>query len=163
MRGSLPMTEEDRRLADLIRRSSVPDQQWDEFVMGVFKEVKAKIDCATCGECCRKIHVTFDESDSERMAGHLGMEIEVFIDRYFTRIGPGERDIMKERPCAFQEGNLCIHYEWRGQDCRGFPYLDQPGFRERLTSLLYVLEICPIVKEVWGRVKDSHLIQLHTN
>jgi len=150
------MTEEDRKIAQDIRDSSIKDEEWDRFVKDCYVEVSGRINCAECGECCRQIHVTFDESDSERMASHLGMDTEDFIDKYFTRIGKGERDIMKERPCFFQKGNLCEHYEWRGQDCRGFPYLDQPGFRDRLTSLLYVLDICPIVREVWEKVKAWH-------
>lgn len=146
------MKASNKQLADVIRKSPKPDAFWDKLSHDLFEEAQSQISCAVCGECCRKIHVTFSEDDSERMAKRVGMEREDFIDKYFTRIGGGEKDIMKERPCAFQKENLCTYYDSRGEDCRGFPWLDQPGFRDRMTALLYEMDICPIIRYVWTRL-----------
>ena len=145
----------DKEIAETIRKSPKPDAYWDKLAHHLFNEAGSQISCVECGECCRKIHVTFSEEDSGRMAERLGMGTDAFLDKYFTRIGDGEKDIMKERPCAFQTENVCVYYESRGEDCRGFPWLDQPGFRDRLTALLYELEICPIIKYVWEGIKKK--------
>ena len=89
-------------------------------------QVLKQFRCSGCGECCRWTGaVLLTESDHPRLAAHLGLSGQEFIDRH-TRLAPNRRQLalldQADGSCAFLEGNRCSVYEARPEQCRTFPY-----------------------------------------
>jgi Fe-S-cluster containining protein len=89
-------------------------------------QVLKQFSCSGCGECCRWIGaVLLAGSDHPRLAAHLGLSEQEFIDRH-TRLAPNRRQLglldQADGSCAFLEGNRCSVYEARPKQCRTFPY-----------------------------------------
>jgi Fe-S-cluster containining protein len=65
------------------------------------------------------------ESDHPRLAAHLGLSEQEFVERH-TRLAPNRRQLaLLDQPdgsCAFLQGNRCSVYEARPEQCRTFPY-----------------------------------------
>jgi hypothetical protein len=82
--------------------------------------------CSGCGECCRWTGaVLLTDSDLSRLAAHLNMSEQEFIDRH-TRLAPNRQQLalldQQDGSCAFLDGNQCSIYEARPEQCRTFPY-----------------------------------------
>jgi Fe-S-cluster containining protein len=89
-------------------------------------QVLKKFICSGCGECCRwSGAVLLMESDRPRLAAHLGLSEQEFIDLH-TRLAPNRQQLalldQADGSCAFLEGDRCSVYEARPEQCRTFPY-----------------------------------------
>ena len=89
-------------------------------------QVLKQFRCSGCGECCRWTGAVLLEGfDSPRLAAHLGLSEQEFIDRY-TRLAPNRRQLalldQADGSCAFLKGDQCSVYEARPEQCRTFPY-----------------------------------------
>lgn len=88
--------------------------------------IKDLFECSGCGECCRwEGYVLLEEADIQRLAGFLGMDELAFIERH-TRLASNRRQLalldQDNGSCAFLEGNRCLVYEARPEQCRTFPF-----------------------------------------
>ncbi|MBV7334443.1 YkgJ family cysteine cluster protein [Chloroflexi bacterium TSY] len=61
--------------------------------------------------------------------------------------------VFNELPCPFLEGNLCSNYAHRPKTCASFPHLHKPVFRGRLFGVLSNYATCPIVFNVYEKLK----------
>jgi Fe-S-cluster containining protein len=82
--------------------------------------------CSGCGECCRWTGAVLLEGfDLPRLAAHLGLTEQEFIDRH-TRLAPNRRQLalldQADGSCAFLNGAPCSVYEARPEQCRTFPF-----------------------------------------
>ena len=82
--------------------------------------------CSGCGECCRWTGAVLLEGfDLPRLAAHLGLTEQEFIDRH-TRLAPNRRQLalldQADGSCAFLKGAQCSVYEARPEQCRTFPF-----------------------------------------
>jgi Fe-S-cluster containining protein len=73
-----------------------------------------------------------EAGEAERMAAHLGLELDEFIRR-FTRLNRQRSGLsLDEKPdgsCVFLDGDDCRVQPVKPRQCRGFPNLwDFPGF-----------------------------------
>jgi Fe-S-cluster containining protein len=78
--------------------------------------------------------VKLDDATLARLAGFLGLEEPVFIERY-TRLRPDRRGLAlrdhADGRCIFLEGNDCAVQPVKPQQCRDFPNLwNFPGFEQ---------------------------------
>ncbi|MBI2302641.1 MAG: YkgJ family cysteine cluster protein [Armatimonadetes bacterium] len=128
------------------------DEEVDAVVKATYEEVAALIDCQTCGNCCRELSWAAEPLDIVRLARRLGTSEAEFAEQYLT-YEHGEK-VLNVKPCPFLDGCRCSVYEDRPGNCRDFPYLDRPGFSQRLFSVLSNAEICPIVYNTIERLKD---------
>ncbi len=85
--------------------------------------------CTACGNCCKSrgeySHVYLREEEAERMASHLNLTLEAFMDAH-AQIDEGWI-ILKPglTQCAFlQEDGKCGVYEARPVQCRTWPFWD---------------------------------------
>jgi Fe-S-cluster containining protein len=83
--------------------------------------------CQRCTACCRwpgEVRVTTEEI--RRMAAHLGLDEDTFIQHY-TRLRWDRRGLsLAERPndeCVLLEGDECRVQPVKPQQCRDFPNL----------------------------------------
>ena len=141
----------------LKHRTRLSSEEVDNLVFEIAERVWKRIDCTTCGNCCRVVVPTLSETDVERLAGLLGVANSDFASKYLK---PAERTedkpwIMRECPCPFLQGNVCSVHEHRPADCRDYPYLQKPDFTFRTLSMIERLSECPIAFEVWEELKRA--------
>ncbi len=118
----------------------------DEAAAELHEQVFGTVDCTRCANCCKTMTVLLDRPDIDRIAGHLGMAAQEFID---THLEPGENgDLpkMRQQPCPFLGGdNRCTIYEVRPACCREYPHTDKEGFATRTMLHADNAKECPAV------------------
>lgn len=145
--------EDFRFRAFLLARRDLDDATLDAMVRETAQDVWAQIDCTACGNCCRTLQIVVDARDIRRLAARLDIPAPSFRRRYVRVDGDGILHFAAA-PCAFLgEDNRCTVYEDRPQACRDFPYLHEEGFRRRTLSMIENNATCPIVFNVWQRLK----------
>ena len=83
-------------------------------------------ECNGCGACCRwSGSVLLTDSDITKMAEHLKLSEQEFIDRH-TRLAPNRIQLAlldhADESCSFLHGDRCSIYKARPEQCRTFPY-----------------------------------------
>ena len=147
--------EDYRFRAFLKTRLNLSNTELDALVQETTNAVWAQIDCTTCGNCCRTLQIVVDDKDIHRLSTRLGITIKQFTQKY---VGIAEDKIKHFRsvPCPFLgDDNICSVYEDRPLACREFPYLHIPGFRQRTLTMIENCSSCPIVFNVWQRLKKA--------
>ncbi len=89
------------------------------------QEIIDQFKCSGCGDCCRWTgSVLLTDADIPRLALHLGLSDQDFIDRH-TRLAPNRQQLalldQSDGSCAFLEENRCSIYAARPEQCRTFP------------------------------------------
>ena len=89
-------------------------------------QVIKRFSCSGCGECCRwSGAVLLEESDHARLAAHMELSEQEFIDLH-TRLAPNRKQLalldQADGSCAFLEEDRCSVYAARPEQCRTFPY-----------------------------------------
>lgn len=130
------------------------DQRLDTLVHQILESVTSEIDCTQCGVCCRVMMPSLVPGDAGRLAKRLEMDTQEFEDKYVIADEFGEQ-ALAQTPCAFHDGMKCTVYEDRPRDCREFPHLHKEGFRSRMLFVLASAEMCPIIFNVLGQLKES--------
>lgn len=88
-----------------------------------------RFQCTGCGKCCTGApgYVWLTENDIERLATHLNLSREAFINQHCRYVG--KRISLKERSisysCIFLDGKRCTVYEARPIQCRTYPFWPQ--------------------------------------
>ncbi len=118
------------------------DAELDALVAATARHMAALIDCGKCGLCCKLPSIGVNEADCARLARRLEISRATFARKYVS-VYEGEEGITG--PCPFLKELRCTVYEDRPDACRGFPYLEAPGFRGRTLMLLSASFYCPIV------------------
>jgi len=148
--------KENMRFKDFLKSDRLDQKEFSTIV----KEVTEKIDCTTCGNCCRVLKTTLDQEDIDRIAQHLHMSVEDFIEEYVTKNAEGIYEV-KHVPCSFlQNDNTCQIYEVRPEECKGYPYLDK-DVTTRCIQFFANAEVCPIVFNVLENAKEEFLEDLY--
>jgi uncharacterized protein len=108
-----------------------------------------KVNCQSCGNCCKTMTPTWKKSEINRLAAHLGMTYQEFYDKWlYTEEGTG--DIMNaSTPCQFfdMKKGLCKVYDLRPHDCATFPHLYRKDFKDQIDLYTANLHRCPATLE----------------
>lgn len=133
------------------------ERKLDQQFLRLHKELFAEYDCSQCRNCCKMYKGSIPAEDIERDAEYLGITKEQFIDFFLEKEEWGTNYLTKHCPCDFfQEDSGCKLGDCKPDSCKKYPYTDQP---DRLSSLLGVLEaveICPVVFEIYERLKKEY-------
>jgi len=136
----------------------------DSQFQKLHNELFADYDCCKCANCCRAYAVTLNKSDVDRISNYLGQDRNDFITEHLEKSEFDEDCYnIKEEPCIF----LCVDgkcniQDIKPQECKGFPFTDQP---DRLGSLLGVIDFaeeCPVVFEILERLKKIYWFKYRT-
>ncbi len=153
---ALEREDENIRFRSYLKFHELSSEEIDAIVHGILAEVTLQIDCTKCGNCCKKISPVLEDEDICTFANGLGMPEDQFRAQYLTH-EKDRRDniIFKALPCPFLEGNKCLNYDSRPKECRSYPHLHKGDFTGRLIGVLHNYEICPIVFNVYERLKAA--------
>lgn len=154
--ATMAKTREDENWAFRIFLKSLEmrNSELDAIVHGIQEAVASQIDCTQCGNCCKEIRPTLDAEDVQRFAIGLEMTVDEFSGAHLNPVDIDNNELMfKELPCQFLDGTQCSQYDLRPAACRDFPHLHKSGFRDRLISVVFNYETCPIVYNVYERLK----------
>lgn len=124
----------------------------DARVRRILERVTADIDCAECGNCCQSLRPTVSRRDVTRLAETLPMTAAEVRKEYVETNDCGEL-CLRGGPCPFLNGKTCSVYDHRPENCRSFPHLHKKHFTTRLFGVIGNYGLCPIVFNVYERLK----------
>jgi len=129
----------------------------DEQFYELHDELFATYDCSQCRNCCKMYCGVIPQEDIEKAAGQFSISGEEFINRYLEYDHAEVSYKTKHCPCDFlKEDGDCALGECKPENCRKYPYTDQP---DRMGSLLSIIEsatVCPVVYEILERLKEEY-------
>jgi Fe-S-cluster containining protein len=125
----------------------------DRLVWRHLEVVTTQIDCCACANCCKVESPLLSARDIRRLADHLGIQKAQLISDYLRPSEERGRYALEQMPCRFLHEQRCSVYDVRPDDCRSFPHLQKREFRSRLIGVVENCSICPIVYNVFERLK----------
>ena len=118
-------------------------------------EVFACTDCLTCANCCKTTGPLFTNKDIERIAKHLRITAQKFIENYL-RIDEENDYVLQKVPCSFLDANnYCSIYEVRPKACREYPHTDRVNQQQLLSLTAKNANICPAVQDILNSIQKK--------
>ena len=154
-RLALEREDDNWRFRSFLKGVALDIEELDTVVHKHYEAVSSQIDCCACGNCCREVLPALHASDLSRLASGLNVSEAEVIDRFLV---PGEERrtfTFNNKPCSFLSGNRCTAYVYRPDDSRPFPHLPKNEIVFRLIQAVENISICPIVFNVFERLKDE--------
>lgn len=120
----------------------------DTIVNSTAEEVEANFDCLTCANCCKTKGPAFTKKDINRIARHLEIEPQEFVDKNLM-FNENDDMVLQTTPCLFLEAdNKCRIYEIRPKACASYPHLYSRNVKNLFPYMIAHAETCPIIQEV---------------
>ena len=138
-----------------LKASDLTIEHIDSTVHKLYKAVSAQIDCRQCANCCKIGRPLLTRKDIKRLAAHLAVSKEHFVTEYLVSDEENEGHFFRSMPCPFLRENLCMLYSCRPDDCRSYPHLQKKEFVFRLNQAFSNCSVCPIVFNVYDRLKHE--------
>ena len=143
--------KENKILVSKLKRSK--PKKLDALVHQLHEEVFEKIDCLSCGNCCKTTSPAIYERDIDRLAKHLKIKPSRLIKQYLRKDEDNDY-VFNEAPCPFLGAdNYCAVYESRPLACREYPHTNRKRFYQVLDLSLKNTEICPAVADVFEQLQ----------
>ncbi len=127
----------------------------DKIVYDLTEKVSAKIDCAKCGNCCKEVRPVLSRSDIGKFSKGLNISAARFKKQYLVKCDEESGFCFKTKPCPFLKDNRCSHYSLRPAACESYPHLHKKDFVLRLMGVIENYAICPIVFNVYEKLKSK--------
>jgi len=134
----------------------------DKAVLTLSESISPKINCTSCGNCCKSLMVNIDEDEANNLANHLGQTRALFDENYISK-GESGRMVINSIPCHFLVENSCSVYEHRFAGCREFPAFHIPEFNKRLFTTYMHYDRCPIIFNVMENLKQILEFEVKTS
>ncbi|MGN0482051.1 MAG: YkgJ family cysteine cluster protein [Lachnospiraceae bacterium] len=133
------------------------EKELDQQFLKLHEELFETYDCSKCRNCCKQYYGSIPPEDLEKDAKQLGMTKEQFMDLFFGEKDTEENYKTKHKPCDFlQEDGNCMLGDCKPQNCKNYPYTNQPERLQSLYSVLDVVGICPVAFEIYERLKKEY-------
>ena len=144
---------ENIKFRTFLKNRADPDELDEQFV-ALHREIFADYDCCACNNCCRQYAVCFTGEDVERISKFLNFNKDAFMKNYLRE---GDDGYEIKPPCVFLESDgKCRIQECKPNECRGYPYTDQPDRIASLSGVIEFAETCPVVFEIVQRLKKTY-------
>lgn len=138
-------------------KCNAKEEELDQLFLRLHNELFKDYDCSRCRNCCKNYHGLIPKEDVERDAKCLGVTVEDFMARFLVQEENDGKYRTQHKPCDFlQENGDCALGNCKPEDCKNYPYTNQP---ERLWSLYSVLDavaVCPVAFEIYERLKKEY-------
>lgn len=131
-------------------------KQLDLIMQDLHEEEFERMDCLTCGNCCKTTSPIFTDKDIDRISKHFRMKAQKFIDQFLER-DTEDFMVLKEAPCTFlnENDNTCSIYEVRPKACREYPHTSRRKFIQLTHLTLKNTEVCPAVVNIIEALKKK--------
>ena len=130
----------------------------DELAGELHKQAFQIVDCTRCANCCKTMNIKFDDEDIERIAGHLKISVDEFLETYLEVDEEEVHYIARQKPCPFLgEDDRCTIYNIRPTVCREYPHTDKEGLVFRTMSVANNAVNCPAVFWIVEQMKREAL------
>ncbi len=133
----------------------VPDKKIDSLVHDLNKKISSAIDCRKCMNCCKKLRSILDNGDIEKLSQSLNISADGFKAKYLVKDEEEQGFKFNVIPCPFLKNDGCSCYEHRPKACASFPHLHKKRFVTRLIGVIENCSVCPIVFNVYERLKEE--------
>ena len=85
------------------------------------------------------------------------MSPDEFVELYLSEKESEGNYWTKHKPCDFlQEDGSCKLGDYKPENCKKYPYTDQPGHMHSLYSVSDAVSVCPIAFEIFERLKVEY-------
>lgn len=133
------------------------EKELDRQFFRLHKELFADYDCSKCRNCCKMYRGSIPEGDVEQDAEYLRITPEQFVDFFLEKEECGIDYNTKHKPCDFlQEDGNCKLGDCKPESCKKYPYTNQPDRLGSLLGMLNSVEVCPVVFEMFERLKKEY-------
>jgi len=129
----------------------LPAAEVDALVYELNEQITPKIDCTTCGNCCKSLLINVTEEEADNLSKHLQQSREMFDNQYLEK--SNTMMLMNAIPCTFLKEEKCTVYAHRFAGCREFPAMHLPNFNKRLFTTFMHYSRCPIIFNVVEALK----------
>lgn len=100
--------------------------------------------------------------DIRKGSEYLPITEEIFIKQYLCQDSANGIFKTVHTPCDFlQENGDCLLGDCKPDDCAKYPYTDQAERLYSLFSVLEAVEVCPVVFEIYERLKKEYGFKPH--
>jgi len=147
--------DENWKFRSFLKFCDHPPEKIDRVVHETCREVSAKIDCTRCGNCCEAVKPVLDIKDIKKFSEGMEISSDQFKRQYLVEDKEEDGFVFKTSPCPFLENKTCTQYLHRPSVCESFPHLHKKEFISRLMSVIGNCSICPIVFNVYERLKTE--------
>lgn len=138
-------------------KCNADEEELDRQFLKLHKELFAEYDCSRCRNCCKMYCGNIPIKDIDKDAVYLGIEKEVFIETYLSGKDSEGNYQTKHTPCDFlMEDGSCKLGECKPDNCRNYPYTNQPERLQSLYSVLETVEVCPVAFEIYEWLKREY-------
>ncbi len=136
------------------RLKKVKPKTLDHQFHQLHEEAFQEIDCLQCANCCCTTSPIFTMSDIERLAKHLKLKPQQFIDAYLKVDDEGDH-VLQSSPCTFLGvDNYCSVYEHRPKACREYPHTNRKRMHQILKLTEKNAQVCPAVYRIVGKFEN---------
>ena len=133
------------------------EEKLDQDFAWLHKELFSGYDCSKCRNCCKLYSGSIPEEDLEQDAALLKLTKEQFVDFFLEKEKTDGVYATKHMPCDFlEEDRSCKLGDCRPDNCKKYPYTDQPDRLWSLYSVLEAVEVCPVAFEIFERLKREY-------
>ena len=157
VREAAEKKEEENWMFRTFLKMCADEKELDKQFKRLHEEIFSQYDCSKCRNCCREYTIEIPKKDLEKIAKELEMPKSLVI-RTFLKKNPENGNYQtKGKPCAFlnQEG-VCILGHCQPESCKGYPFTNQPGRMGSLMDIVNNTAICPVVFEIYERLKTEY-------
>lgn len=132
-----------------------PQRELDNTIHALHDEAFEKIDCLTCGNCCKTTSPIFYQKDIERLAKHFRITPSDVIANYLHLDGDNDF-VLNSSPCVFlDEDDFCTVYESRPTACREYPHTNRKRMYQLLDLSATNALICPAVYYIFKKLQEQ--------
>ena len=118
----------------------------DELAGELHEQAFQIVDCTRCDNCCKTMDIRFDDDDIERIAEHLNMPVDEFVETYLEADDEDSLYKARQKPCPFLgNDDRCTIYDVRPTVCREYPHTDKEGLVFRTMGVANNTLVCPAV------------------
>jgi len=127
----------------------------DKIAHRLNDEITKQIDCTKCGNCCYILRPYVSDREIEILSKIDNISITEFIEK-FTEIDDIDKArYLRRMPCQYLKDKICTIYNDRPRDCKSYPHTQKTRFTSRTLGVIDNYEICPIVFNLYERLKEE--------
>jgi Fe-S-cluster containining protein len=148
--------DENWKFRSYLKGLNIEEEELDKIVHEINNDVTSQIDCTKCANCCKVFDPILDSEDVVKLSASLNMKVDEFKTSYLIE-SKEEMDCynFNKVPCPFLMDNKCSVYPNRPKVCESYPHLHKEEFWTRLMGVVQNYSICPIVFNVYERLKKE--------